>query len=76
LNPHRNVRRVEDTRRSYLTSKTSYSCVYNIEYKLYICIYDFFCKIKNNRVGPSQHYGPRLRPKHRTTLVPGWHMHY
>jgi hypothetical protein len=22
----------------------------------------FFCKIKNIRVGPDQHYGPRLQP--------------
>ncbi|PWZ29049.1 hypothetical protein Zm00014a_042263 [Zea mays] len=35
-----------------------------------------FCKIKNNCVGPAQYYGPRLRHKHRTTLVPGWPRHY
>jgi hypothetical protein len=30
----------------------------------------FFCKIKKyNRVGPSQHYGPRLQPKHDTTFL-------
>jgi hypothetical protein len=28
----------------------------------------FFCKIKINRVGPGQHYGPRLQPKHDTTF--------
>jgi hypothetical protein len=38
-------------------------------------IYDFF-KIKNNRVGPDQHYGLRLRPKHHTTLMLGWLRHY
>jgi hypothetical protein len=31
---------------SRLTSRTSWSIVFNIEYKLYICIYEF-CKIKN-----------------------------
>jgi hypothetical protein len=31
-----------------------------------------FCKIKINRIGPGQHYGSRLRPKHHTALVPGW----
>jgi hypothetical protein len=36
MNPHPNGRRVEDIERSCLTTKTSYSCVYNIEYKLYI----------------------------------------
>jgi hypothetical protein len=30
--------------RNCLTSRTSYSGVYNIEYKLYICIYEFFKK--------------------------------
>jgi hypothetical protein len=40
-------------------------------------VYVIFCKIKkNNRVGSDQHYGLRLRPKHRTTLVPGWPRHY
>jgi hypothetical protein len=35
-------------------------------------VYMFFCKIKiYNRVGPGQHYGPRLRPKLSTTLMPG-----
>jgi hypothetical protein len=77
MNPHSDGRRVVDTRRrSYLTSRTSCFYIYNIEYKLYICIYDFFYKIENNRVGPGQHYGPRLRPKHRTTLVSGWPKHY
>jgi hypothetical protein len=47
LNPHPDGRRAGDTERSCLTSKTSCSCVYNIEYKLYICIYDF-CKIKKS----------------------------
>jgi hypothetical protein len=44
LNPHPDERRVEDTGQSYLTSRTSCSVVYNIEYKLYICIYNFFVK--------------------------------
>jgi hypothetical protein len=30
-----------------------------------------FCKIKKIIV-TGQHYGPRLQPKHRTTLVLGW----
>jgi hypothetical protein len=30
-----------------------------------------FLNKKYNRVGPGQHYGPRLRPKHDTTLVSG-----
>jgi hypothetical protein len=59
-----------------LTSRTSCSVVFNIEYRLYICIYNF-CKIKiYNRVGPGQHYGPRLGPKHGATLVPSWCRHY
>jgi hypothetical protein len=42
---------------------------FNIEYKVYICIY-VFCKIKiYNRVGPGQHYGPRLQPKHDTMFL-------
>jgi hypothetical protein len=41
LNPLPDGRSVEDTGQSYLTNRTSYSSVYNIEYKLYICIYDF-----------------------------------
>jgi hypothetical protein len=42
-----------------------------------MCIYDFFVKIKKyNHVGPAQHYGPRLRPKHGTTLMSGWLRHY
>jgi hypothetical protein len=37
----------------------------------YTYIYDF-CKIKkNNHAGLGQHYGPRLQPKYRTSLVPG-----
>ena len=52
------------------------SGVYNNEYKLYICIYDFLKNKKNNHVGPGQHYGSRLRPKQRTMLVPGWPRHY
>jgi hypothetical protein len=36
LNPHLDGRRVEDTGRSCLTSRTSYSSVYNIEYILYL----------------------------------------
>ena len=28
-----------------------------------------FCKIKNNRAGSGQHYGPRLQPKHGTTFL-------
>jgi hypothetical protein len=39
--PHPDGKRVGDTRCSRLTSRISYSCVFNIEYKLYICIYDF-----------------------------------
>jgi hypothetical protein len=43
---------------------------------LYTCIYDF-CKIKKyNCVRSDQHYGPRQRLKHGTTLVPGWPRHY
>jgi hypothetical protein len=35
-----------------------------------IYIYTFFCKIKKyNRVGPGQHYGSRLQPKHSTTFL-------
>jgi hypothetical protein len=44
LNPHPDRRRVGDTRQICLTIKTSCSSVYNIEHKLYICIYDFFVK--------------------------------
>jgi hypothetical protein len=59
-----NGRMARDIGWSCLTSRTSCSDVFNIKYKLYICIY-FFCKIKiYNRVGPDQHYGPRLQPKH------------
>jgi hypothetical protein len=43
--------RAGDTGWSYLTSRTSWSDVFNIEYKLYICIY-VFCKIKNI-IGPG-----------------------
>jgi hypothetical protein len=43
--PHPDGRKVVDTKQSCLISRTSCSCVYNIEYKLYICIY-VFCKIK------------------------------
>jgi hypothetical protein len=69
LNPCPDGRRVGDTRWSCLTSKTSWSNVFNIEYKLYICIYAF-CKIKKyNHVGPGQHYGPRVQPKHGTTFL-------
>jgi hypothetical protein len=32
---------------------------------MYIC----FLKQKYNRVGPGQHYGPRLQPKHDTTFL-------
>jgi hypothetical protein len=36
----------------------------------YIYVYTFFCKIKKyNRVGPGQHYRPRLQPKHGTTFL-------
>jgi hypothetical protein len=45
LNPHPDGRRVEETRRSCLTSRISCSSFYNIKYKLYICIYDVFFKI-------------------------------
>jgi hypothetical protein len=42
LNTHpNNGRRVKDTGQSCLTSRTTCSGVYNIEYKLYICIYYF-----------------------------------
>jgi hypothetical protein len=44
LNPNADGRRVEDTGRSCLTSRISCSDIYNIEHKLYICIYDFFVK--------------------------------
>jgi hypothetical protein len=41
------------------------------------CIYTYmiFCKIKKIIVS-VQHYGPRLRPKHRTALVSCWPRHY
>jgi hypothetical protein len=66
-----------DTGWSCLTSRTSCLDIFNIEYKLYICVY-VFCKIKiYNRVGP------RLQPKHVTTFLalasirlflrPHWH---
>jgi hypothetical protein len=43
--------------------------IFNIKYKLYIRTY-VFCKIKKyNRVGPGQHYEPRLQPNHDTTLL-------
>jgi hypothetical protein len=42
LHPHPHGKRLEDTRRSCLASRTSYFDVYNIEYKLYICIYVVF----------------------------------
>jgi hypothetical protein len=45
-NPGYDGRRAGDTGRSRLTSRTSCSSVFNIEYKLYICTY-IFCKIKN-----------------------------
>jgi hypothetical protein len=61
-NPWPDRRRAGDTRWNCLTSRTSCSDIFNIEYKLYICIY-VFCKIKiYNHVGPGQHYGPRLQP--------------
>jgi hypothetical protein len=41
INPRPDRRRVGDTRRSYLTSRTSCSGIYNIEYKMNTCIYDF-----------------------------------
>jgi hypothetical protein len=44
-----------------------YSDIFNIEYKLYICIY-VFCKIKNI-IGSGQHYRPRLQPKHDTSFL-------
>jgi hypothetical protein len=75
-NPHHDGRRVGDTEQNCLTSRTSCSNVYNIEYKLYIYIYMIFCKIKNNCFGLGQHYGPRLRSKHRMALVPDWPGHY
>jgi hypothetical protein len=43
--------------------------VFNIEYKLYVCIYVFLQNKKYNRVGPDQHYGSRLQPKHDTTFL-------
>jgi hypothetical protein len=46
LNICPNRRWTEDTGWSCLTSETSCSNVFSIEYKLYICMY-FFCKIKN-----------------------------
>jgi hypothetical protein len=44
LNPHLDEIKVRDIRQSYLTSRTSCSSIYNIEYKLYIRLYDFFVK--------------------------------
>jgi hypothetical protein len=76
LNPSPDGRRARDTMLSRLTSRTSRSIIFNIEYKLYICIYEL-CKIKKlNRVGPDQHYGPKIRPKHDMTIVSGWPRHY
>jgi hypothetical protein len=69
LNPCPDGRMTGDTGWSCLTSRTSLSDVFNIEYKLYICIY-IFCKIKKyNRVEPEQHYGSRLQPKHDTSFL-------
>jgi hypothetical protein len=44
LNPHPNGRRMKNIVQNCLTSRTLCSVAYNIEYKLYICIYDFFVK--------------------------------
>ena len=47
LNSHPDERRMRDTRRISLTNRTLCPDIYNIEYKLYICIYDF---LKNKKI--------------------------
>jgi hypothetical protein len=51
--PMPDARRWETLGENHLTSRTSYSYVFNIEYKLYTCIY-VFCKInKSCRAGSA-----------------------